>query len=979
MGFTSSIAGRIRRAGVLVVFFLLANAFQASATHLRAGEIIVERVGCTDQWKITVRAFTKSKDTPVLFGGDDTAILDFGDGSTPFHVPTVPNTIRYDLDPGGSIATASYFVYHRYSPGDYLISYKEPNRNQGVLNMDKSVDTEFYIETLISIDPFFGCDNSPQLKVPPIDRGCIGVSWTHNPGAFDPDGDSLSYELVVPYQDRNLTVNNYKDPADQKFYTSYNRGNEAHNGTPSFKIDHRDGTITWDSPGAAGEYNIAFIVREWRKIQGIWYKMGYVRRDMQIIIDDCNDKRPDLIIPKDTCVVAGTVLNAKILGIDPDKDPIKIEAFSEIFTLAPAQSPASVSPSPAFRPSPDTLHFTWNTTCEHVKDQPYQVVFKITDNNPSGFHLVTFKTWFIKVVGPAPKWKKAQLVPKRNVDLEWETYQCQNAQSMQIWRRDSKINFEPDNCETGMPPFLGYTLIDVVPIKDANNVPFDKYRDTNNNKGLAPGATYCYRLVAVFPQPQGGESYVSKDTCIGPILADAPIITNVTVDKTGTDDGKITVRWRKPFDINTALFPPPYSYDLYRGVGFAGAPGTTPVYTGTDTTFVDGGLNTENNPYNYTVVLHDAGGTVVDTSAVASSVRLDAKAQIQQIELNWTAFVPWSNQLPLYPKHSVYRGNEGDTESQLVLIDEVVVTQHGFSYLDRGQYQNTPLDNNKVYCYRVMTRGGYGNPKIDEPLVNYSQIICTQPGDSVPPCKPSMPLALSQQDCTDYANDVSNCGKNIFSNTINWNRDTDPSCRNDIRSYNVYVAYSPNGSFVLLASDILDTLYTESNIIGSEKSPISRCYKISAVDRSGNESELSDAVCFDACPYYELPNVFTPNGDDCNDKFSAYSSGNRPMYNKGEEATGTCIGVSPESKSKCARFVQSVVVRIYNRWGKEVFSYEGSEYDEKNTIYVDWDGRDSTGTELASSVYYYVAEVLFDVPDPRKQHKTIKGWVHLVR
>ena len=38
------------------------------------------------------------------------------------------------------------------------------------------------------------------------------------------------------------------------------------------------GTISWDSPGAVGEYNIAFHVIEWRFKNGQWVQMGYVRR-----------------------------------------------------------------------------------------------------------------------------------------------------------------------------------------------------------------------------------------------------------------------------------------------------------------------------------------------------------------------------------------------------------------------------------------------------------------------------------------------------------------------------------------------------------------------------------------------------------------------------------------------------------------------------------------------------------------------------
>ncbi|HEX6223619.1 MAG TPA: gliding motility-associated C-terminal domain-containing protein, partial [Chryseolinea sp.] len=79
-----------------------------------------------------------------------------------------------------------------------------------------------------------------------------------------------------------------------------------------------------------------------------------------------------------------------------------------------------------------------------------------------------------------------------------------------------------------------------------------------------------------------------------------------------------------------------------------------------------------------------------------------------------------------------------------------------------------------------------------------------------------------------------------------------------------------------------------------------------------------------------------------------------------------------------ARFVESVIFRVYNRWGQEVYSYEGSIRDEFSTIYIDWDGRDHGSNLLSTGVYYYVAEVTFDIVSPDKT-KTIKGWVHLVR
>jgi len=980
-------------AGVL----LLSPVVTVKATHLRAGQITVERINCGSRlFRITVTVYTDTE-SGVLFGGTQD-FLDFGDGSDPdgdgqpgVLVPETQNTPLPGY--GTQFGKASYSILHSFpGPGRYTISYVEPNRNAGVVNIDNSVYTTFYIETQIDLT-VFGCSNSPQfstdsqseLEIVPIDQACTGVAFLHNPGAFDEDGDSLSYELVVPYRDRNTPVANYRDPNNQTFYSGLNYGqaNETGDDEPTFSIDAIDGTLTWNAPGQVGEYNVAFVVNEWRRINGVWQKIGFVRRDMQIIVEDCDNERPKLIVPPDICVTAGTTVNATIFGVDntpnpannnlPDNHPVKIEAFSEIFASS-FPSRATVAPNPAiFQPSvpPAELDFTWNTTCDHVKDQAYQIVFKISDDPPMGPSLVTFETWRITVVAPPPVLQPAivDLAP-RHVDLTWDAYECQNAVTMQVWRKVDDTSFVPIECQTGMPEGLGFSLIASVPIKDPFGVPITTYKDTNGGKGLSVGAKYCYRLVALFPLPLGGESYVSNEVCILPILADAPVITHVTVDKTGETDGEITIRWTPPFDIDPVQFPGPYEYLVQRaeGTGFINVSGDPPA-TISSTSFVDMGLDTSDDQYFYRIVLYSPTLTEpipqpIDTSSLASSVWLDLFTQTGEIELNWSANVPWSIQLQDFPLHDIFSGPEGSTEIDLVLIESVDVFQEGLTYLHES------LDSTQIYCYRVLTRGGYGNPSIAEPLINYSQINCARPtSDGPPPCTPIIEAFVDN--CETFSDDY-NCSATNFTNTIRWSI-PEGVCKEDVRSYNVYVASSESGTYTPLASNIRDTFYLDENL-----SSLARCYRIAAVDRSNKVSELSDPICNDNCPYYELPNVFSPNGDCFNNLFSAYGVD----LNFGEESE--CVK-PPEDKTRCARFVLQVNFTVYNRWGKEVYQLKGTDQspiinsDGPPSIYLNWDGRDDKGHDLATGVYYYMAEVTFDVVNPDDRVKIIKGWVHLVR
>ena len=943
---------------LFLVLLLGAFAFQARATHIRSAEIQVERINCNAlTYKITVIVYLDARSN-TQFGGNtlDDGHINFGDGNFTI-IPTTTATLRPEL--GKDLATASFVTFHTYSnPGVYKINYFERDRSASVMNIFNPGDTAYSSSITINASDDFSCNHFPRLSIPPVDRTCPGVQFFHNPGAVDADGDSLSYGLTIPARDASNPVIGYISPDDPTFYTNYSTGNEDRNGPPSFVIDSVTGLITWDAPGSVGEYNIAFQIFEWRKndLTGEVTLLSTTVRDMQILVEDCMNQRPDITIPKDLCVVAGTPITAKILGIDPENDPVKIEVISEILNLPPDKSPATFTPDGltfvSSNPPAETI-FEWNTDCIHVREQAYQVVFKITDDPRFGVKLVTFKTWNIKVIAPKPIWKSTALdLVNRYAELKWENFGCQNAEYLQVWRKVDSFPFQPTECQSGMPRFLGYQLIAEL---DPSTTEFT---DTNNHKGLVMGAKYCYRLVASFKAPAGGKSYVSSEECLGPIRADAPVITHVSVEKTSVDEGVIRVSWRSPFNIDAVQFPRPYRYDVYRGNGLNSETDLVRIAgVVNDTSFVDQGINTQENSYNYRIVIYtqpqnSSEIVPIDTSATASSVWLEAVPGKKKIELNWTAEVPWSNVVSSTPWHYIYRGVYGTPEQELLLIDSVDVSENGFTYIDEGQFQNTPIDDATFYCYRVMTRGSYGNPAIAL-LLNRSPMVCLYPENNLLPCAPE--VAASQTDCETYLQQE-NCNKVNYANAITWTPDLSSGCRIDIAKYNIYASNAVDGEYELIAAGVTENTFEETGL-----SSFARCYRVTAIDALGHESELSEQACNDNCPNFELPNVFTPNDDNCNDAFSASAGFNNP-----DCPQSGLIG--------CPRFVEAVSFKAYNRWGKEVYAFRSGN---GNPISIDWNGRDSNGTMLESGIYFYVANVTFNTLDPEKRNRKIKGWVHL--
>lgn len=951
---------RLLKKLTILFFILLFVKIEALATHIRAGEITAVRISQTSlryRFTLIIYSDTESSTVPVFAGG----FFNFGqgrtiglNGSNNNREILINESVFFEETAitSDTRVTVIQFEHTFDAPGVYVVSYTEQNRNNEILNINggRSQEVAFHIETVLRIDPGLDVNATPQLTIPPIDRACVGARFIHNPGAFDPDGDSLAYRMVDILQDRGVPVLGYVPLNNPAISNMREDG-----GSPAlFEIDPITGDFVWDAPMVAGEYNAAFIVEEWRfsQLTNQYELLGYVTRDMQILVEDCDNERPELEVPADTCIEAGTLLEEIIRGTDPDNNLIQIEAFGGVFDLNP--NPAQFIPAPEFRREPIEHTFKWQTDFSHVRTRPYEVRFKISDipTDPDAPSLVDFATWNITVVAPAPTGLSSGILDARSIQLAWDSYLGRNFNPvMKVYRRVDSFDFIPENCNLGIPDGSGYELISTLPI--SNN----SFVDTNE---IRPGVNYCYRIVAEFPLPKGGISYASIETCTT-IPLDVPAITNVSIEETDTNNGEAFIRWTSPLEIDQTLFPPPFRYELIRYNGFSGSAGRIQVASTTDTVFTDTGLNSLDIPYHYQVRFYDSGDNLIDSSAMASSVRLDALGLTKAVELSWQADVPWSNRVQSFPYHYIMRNRTdaaANDENTFELIDSVLVTSRGFKYLDDGRFNGIDLFDDREYCYIVTTQGSYGNPLIPDPLINKSQKICIQPNDDIAPEEPEIEIpvdgkeingliVLESPNCGDLEN--LGCAFSNFSNTINW---TSSNTDGDIASFNVY--FSPTGeegSFNLVGNSRI-TRFTHTGL-----SSFKGCYRVSALDRSNNESALSDPICFDNCPNYELPNTFTPNGDGLNDTFRAFDRPN----------------------GKCPRFVESVEFQVFNRWGgQELYSYDSRSETEPN-FFIDWDGKDKNGKEVVDGTYFYRVVVTFDVFDPAKRQQEFKNWVKIVR
>jgi len=882
------------RLKVLILFISLFIVNFSFATHNRGGEITyIHLSGLTYEFTITTCTdIGSSTDRDELY-------IDFNLGTSYAEQDTFQ---RANFTPLLFNHQKNIYIgIHTFtSAGTHRITIEDPNRNAGILNIyptgGNSDDIVFALESFLIIDPFQGSaggNNSVQFdNCPCPEIACVNKPYSYNPLAYDLDDDSLSYELVAPLGVFAVALSM---PAVYVYPNSIGGGN--------FSIDPVFGTVTWNNPMIQGEFNYAIKISEWRNGNFV----GSVIRDIQVTVQgNCNNDPPEITPLPDTCILAGDNISINILGTDINNDNLQMLASGIPFTLN--SNPAVFSQVS----SPGLINgtFAWQTTCSHIKPGNYAVMFSLTDDGIPVFS--DYESMLIKVIPPIVTGLLA--APFGNgVNLSWDLATCSNADGYNIYRIIGANFTLPDCCSSFDLEDYGFTFVKQI-IGVNNNSYFD-------NTSLTLGIDYCYVVTAIYNY--GQVESCPSDTSCARLKKELPVITNVSVINTDVLSGADSVLWSIPTELDTLQYPGPYHYKIYydslanTNWSLVASTASSQFISLTDTVFYHTNINTVSSTNNYYIELYftfNGADSLVGQTNLANSIYLSSIPNDNQISLSWNEQVPWIN-----TSYEIFRSTSFSG------------TYISLGSINNQNYLDTGLVNGAEYCYYVQSDGYYTDSSIHSPLINKSQIICDTPIDLTAPCAPVVDIA---GDCIK--------GENI----ISW---TNPNnhCSDDVMSYSVYFTPIQDSSMTLIAtiSDVNDTTLIHYYTFNGTQS-VAGCYAITAIDsiQYSNESVFSNTVCFDNCPSYWFPNVFSPNSDSENDYFMA---------------------LEPFS------YIESINLVIYNRWGQIVFS--------SLDPFFRWDGTNQeSNMPVPSGVYYYVCTVN-SIRLSGIEPVNLSGYLHLFR
>jgi len=289
-----------------VLIFSLLSAFSSWASHIIGGEIYYDSLG-NNQYKITIEIYRDCNsatnfDNPLnytIFNADGSIyqvryIGVFSQNILPvvYDDPcvTVPNDI--------CVERAIYVdtVTMPLTPGGYYISYQRCCWTGAIDNIVDPAGNGITLTTYVPGNALVAVHNQGArfINYPPLVL-CSQNTLDFDHSAYDPDGDSLSYELMSPFLGGSLT-NVVPDPETAAPYTPVSWNPTFSEFVPfgagsNVTIDPVTGLMTF-TPNLIGNFVAGVAVKEWRngvlintKIRTFGYRVVACQIEVPIEVD----------------------------------------------------------------------------------------------------------------------------------------------------------------------------------------------------------------------------------------------------------------------------------------------------------------------------------------------------------------------------------------------------------------------------------------------------------------------------------------------------------------------------------------------------------------------------------------------------------------------------------------------------------------------------------------------------------------------
>jgi hypothetical protein len=409
------------------------------------------------------------------------------------------------------------------------------------------------------------CNNSPQFTNKPV-LTSLGAPYIYNMGAFDPDGDSLSFAFVPSYSSEGVSAI-YASPFSPT--TPFPWTGLASDPFPSgIHCNPLTGDVMFTPVMSSGNYFYGYLaveVKQWRNINGVATLVGSNTRDVLVQLSagipnyttelqtspPASPGSPD---PKTTWnLCAGEQTCFTVTATDLDFSPPAISDTTYISwnggismagtgaTFLPTYDTTNRrKPAPLGGPREDNYQFCWTPTDAQVRDQPYIFTVTATEAKCPVTSSIT-RAFSIKVIA-VPQ----VAIVKNNQNCDNWTFTCQPvapsaAPSSTIWT----IARQPGDTALSLNPYTFYnaTTTPIIHFKKAGKY-LVKLEAMN---GSLTGAGTCSKFVY---------DTIVVDTPIGSTVRDTLVCAGNTVTITATGKGGKA----------------PYYYRWYNSIGDSAIP-----------------------------------------------------------------------------------------------------------------------------------------------------------------------------------------------------------------------------------------------------------------------------------------------------------------------------------------------------------------------------------------------------------------------